>query len=132
MTNPVLVFEKGSGFHISRAGCSITGINVLPRELRPVAEPETSCLSLSRHRLQQPHVTMKRFHLIFGIAALFVFILSGQYMDKVYGHLRGMADAPRMLFRSRHIYILFASLLNLSLGTYLKPQQRDWRRGHPS
>ena len=49
-------------------------------------------------------------------------------MDKVYGHLRGMADAPRMLFRSRHIYILLASLLNLSLGTYLKHQPPDWRR----
>jgi hypothetical protein len=70
---------------------------------------------------------MRRFHLICGIAALFAFILSGQYTDKAYGHLRGMADAPRMLFRSRHIYILLASLLNLSLGTYLKPQRADWR-----
>jgi hypothetical protein len=49
-------------------------------------------------------------------------------MDKVYNHLRGMADAPRMLFRSRHIYILFASLINLGLCTYLTPQQHEGRR----
>lgn len=72
---------------------------------------------------------MKRAHLLFGIAALFAFILSGQYMDKVHGHLRGIADAPRMLFRSRHIYMLLTSLLNLGLGTYLKPQPLGWRAG---
>jgi hypothetical protein len=37
-------------------------------------------------------------------------------MDIFYAHLRGMADLPPMLFRSRHIYILLASLLNLTLG----------------
>jgi hypothetical protein len=71
---------------------------------------------------------MRRTHLIFGIAALFAFVLTGQYMDKFYNHLRGMADAPRMLFRSRHIYILLASLINLSLGTYLTPQPQEARR----
>jgi hypothetical protein len=70
---------------------------------------------------------MKRFHLIFGLVALLAFVLTGQYMDKVYHHLRGMADAPRMLFRSRHIYILLSSLLNLSLGTYLKREPPGWR-----
>ena len=71
---------------------------------------------------------MRRAHLIFGIIAVFAFILTGQYMDLGLAHLRGMADAPRMLFRSRHIYILLASLLNLGLGTYLTPQLREWRR----
>jgi hypothetical protein len=71
---------------------------------------------------------MKRLHLVFGIVVLFVFVLTGQYMDRVYAHLRGMADMPRMLFRSRHIYILLAGLLNLGLGTYLKRQPSDWRR----
>jgi len=70
---------------------------------------------------------MRRAHLIFGIAALLAFIFTGQYMDKVYNHLRGMADLPRMLFRSRHIYILLASLLNLVLGTYLPRRAAGWR-----
>ena len=71
---------------------------------------------------------MRRAHLIFGITAVFAFILTGQYMDRGLAHLRGMADAPRMLFRSRHIYILLAGLLNLGLGTYLTPQPQEWRR----
>ena len=70
---------------------------------------------------------MRRAHLVFGIAALLAFVLTGQYMDKSYNHLRGMADAPRMLFRSRHIYILLASLLNLALGTYLPERPAGWR-----
>lgn len=53
---------------------------------------------------------MKRFHLIVGIAALFAFILSGQYMEKVYNHLRGMADACGMLFRCRQVYHLAGEL----------------------
>ena len=70
---------------------------------------------------------MKRVHLILGIAAVFAFLLSGQYMDLYYGHLRGMADMPRMLFRSRHIYIMLASLINLGLATYFTRQPAGWR-----
>jgi hypothetical protein len=40
-------------------------------------------------------------------------------MDKELGHLRGMELGPRALYRSAHIYILFASLLHLMLGAYL-------------
>ena len=61
---------------------------------------------------------MKRFHLIFGLLMLVAFLLTGQYMDRFLEHLRGMADGPRMLYRSRHIYILFSALLHLGIGTY--------------
>jgi hypothetical protein len=42
-------------------------------------------------------------------------------MHHLHSHLENMADGPRMLFRSAHIYLLFASLLNLLLATYGKP-----------
>ena len=61
---------------------------------------------------------MKRFHLFFGLAIIVVFLLTGQYMDRRLDHLMYLADGPRMLFRTRHIYILMAGLLNLSLGSY--------------
>ena len=61
---------------------------------------------------------MKRFHLIFGFAVVIIFLLTGQYMDKYLGHLEGMADGPRMLYRTRHIFILLAGLLNLGIGAY--------------
>jgi len=63
---------------------------------------------------------MKRFHLIFGLVVLIVFLLTGQYMDRYLNHLEGMPDGPRMLYRTRHIFILLAALLNLGLGTYLQ------------
>lgn len=61
---------------------------------------------------------MRRFHLLFGALVVLVFVLTGQYMDRLHNHLEGYADAPRMLYRSRHIYILLAGLINLSLGAY--------------
>jgi hypothetical protein len=39
-----------------------------------------------------------------------------------------MPDAPRLLFRSAHIYLLFAALVNLLLGTYLRPAAARWAR----
>lgn len=61
---------------------------------------------------------MKRFHLIFGLLAVIAFLLTGQYMDKYYQHLTGMPDGPRMLYRTRHIFILLSGLLHLVSGAY--------------
>ncbi len=63
---------------------------------------------------------MRRLHMAVGMIALVGFILTGQYMDRVHDHLTGMPDGPRMLYRSAHIYLLFAALLNLLLGAYLR------------
>lgn len=71
---------------------------------------------------------LRRLHLIVGLAALGGFVLTGQYMDLRHAHLEGMADAPRMLFRSAHIYLLLAGLLNLVLALYLKLESATWRR----
>jgi len=65
-------------------------------------------------------------HLVVGVAGLVGFLATGQYMDRVHDHLRGMDDARRLLFRSTHIYLLFGALLNLALGLYLPPA-RGWR-----
>jgi len=63
---------------------------------------------------------MKRFHLIFGVVLLVAFLLTGQYMDRFHEHLRNMPDGPRMLYRTRHIFILFSGLLHLIIGTYFR------------
>jgi hypothetical protein len=62
-----------------------------------------------------------------GVAGVVGFLATGQYMDRVHDHLRGMSDARRLLFRSTHIYLLFGSLVNLALGLYLRPAL-GWRR----
>jgi len=61
-------------------------------------------------------VTLRRLHLLVGLATVIMFLLTGQYMNIRYDHLRGMDDATRLLFRSTHIYLLFSGLLNLALG----------------
>lgn len=66
---------------------------------------------------------MKKFHLIFGFAVVIVFLLTGQYMDRYLNHLEGMPDGPRLLYRTRHIFILLAGLLNLGIGAYFQYQR---------
>jgi ABC-type Na+ efflux pump permease subunit len=63
-----------------------------------------------------------------GAAGIVVFLVTGQYMHHVLDHLRDMADGPRMLYRSAHIYLLLISLTNLALGNYLMPQTSQIRR----
>ena len=71
---------------------------------------------------------MKRFHLIFGLLLVIIFLLIGQYMDRVHNHLQGMADGPRMLYRTRHIYILLSGLLHLGIGSYFRYRSERVRR----
>jgi hypothetical protein len=69
---------------------------------------------------------MKRLHLIIGLTVVVIFLLTGQYME--YVHNRLLPDGTRMLYRSRHIYLLLSGLLNLILGIYFVQQPRGWRR----
>lgn len=62
---------------------------------------------------------LRKTHLWVGVLGLIVFVLQGQYMDLVHGHLAGMTDAPRMLYRSSHIYLLLVAVLNVAMGIYM-------------
>ena len=50
-------------------------------------------------------------------------------MDRYLAHLEFTPDFTRMLYRSRHIYILLAGLLNLALGAYVSLAVERWRWG---
>ena len=71
---------------------------------------------------------MKKIHLIFGLLVVVAFLLTGQYMDKFHNHLVGMADGPRLLYRTRHIFILMAGLLNIGIGVYFSYRSQTWQR----
>ena len=71
---------------------------------------------------------MKKTHLIFGALVVLAFLFTGQYMDKYFNHLVGMPDGPRLLYRTRHIFILMAGLLNLGIGAYVTYRTETWRR----
>ena len=71
---------------------------------------------------------MKKAHLIFGALVVLGFLLTGQYMDKFHNHLAGVPDGPRLLYRTRHIFILLAGLLNLGIGAYFTYRIQTWQR----
>lgn len=69
---------------------------------------------------------MKKLHLILGLSVIVIFLLTGQYMEYV-GNPK-LPDGERMMYRSRHIYLLLAGLLNLGIGLYFSYRSRGWRR----
>ena len=71
---------------------------------------------------------MEKIHLIFGAFVVLGFLLTGQYMDKFHHHMVGVPDAQRLLYRTRHIFILLAGLLNLGIGAYFSYRIETWRR----
>jgi predicted permease len=71
---------------------------------------------------------MKLLHQITGILVVVVFLLTGQYLKFYYPHMEEVSDGVRMLFRSRHIYILLAGLLNICIGAYFSYHKNRWRK----
>lgn len=82
-----------------------------------------------RHEPWRPAPLLARMHLVIGLAGVVMFLATGQYMDTSLDHLRGMADAPRALYRSGHIYILLTALMHLLLGSYAAPRRGALGRG---
>jgi hypothetical protein len=71
---------------------------------------------------------MRPLHLIFGLFLLVAFLLTGQYMNYYYNHMVGAPDGLRLLYRTRHIFILLAGLLNLGIGIYFSYGRELWRK----
>jgi hypothetical protein len=70
---------------------------------------------------------MTTFHRWFGVVLTVIFIGTGQFMLRI-AHVADLAIGPRLLYRSRHIYILMAALINLALGAYFVPAHRPGAR----
>ena len=62
-----------------------------------------------------------------GVVLTVIFIGTGQYMLRI-AHVADLAIGPRLLYRSRHIYLLMAALINLTLGAYFVPAPRAGAR----
>jgi hypothetical protein len=71
---------------------------------------------------------MRRLHLAVGVFTVVAFLITGQFMRHHTPPLVDLSDSARLMFRSRHIYILAAGLVNLVLGLYLQRQAGGWRR----
>jgi hypothetical protein len=73
--------------------------------------------------------TLRTAHLVVGAITVGAFLVTGLVM---YGHeppLSTLGWSDRLLFRSRHIYILAAGLVNLALGLRYALPEGAGRRG---
>ena len=71
---------------------------------------------------------LRRVHLIVGIATIVAFVLSGQLLGHHHPSMKQLPGEVRMMYVSRHIYLLAVALVNAVLGLYLQLQPSGWRR----
>jgi hypothetical protein len=71
---------------------------------------------------------VRRIHLIIGLLGVVVFLLTGQLMKHHTPPMELLTPEVRMMYVSRHIYLLGGSLVNLVLGLYLQTHPPGWRR----
>ena len=71
---------------------------------------------------------MRRAHLLVGLLGVVAFVITGQIMAHHAPNMNALPGDVRMMFVSRHIYLLGAALVNLAMGLYLKLYAPSWRR----
>lgn len=71
---------------------------------------------------------MRRIHLIVGILGVIAFLITGQIMKHHDPRMQLLTPEIRMMYVSRHIYLLGAALVNVALGLYLQVHPPGWRR----
>lgn len=71
---------------------------------------------------------MRRIHFIVGLLGVTAFLLTGQVMKHHHPRMEELLAEVRIMYVSRHIYLLGASLVNVVLGLYLRVQPQGWRR----
>ena len=72
---------------------------------------------------------MRRIHLIWGILALLAFAVTGQVMLRHVPPMNLLSDDVRLIYRSRHIYLLGSGIANVLLGLYVVARRNLWQRG---
>jgi hypothetical protein len=60
-------------------------------------------------------VTWSRAHWLVGLLVLILFPITGQYMRHVVG-VSHLDNVPRLVFRSRHLFLLLAGVANIALS----------------
>jgi len=71
---------------------------------------------------------MRRVYLITGILAIVAFLITGAIMRTHTPPMITLTDDIRLMYRSRHLYILAGGVANLLLGLYLSINVGGWRR----
>ena len=66
--------------------------------------------------------------LLVGLISQAVFIGTGVYLMAIWTQLEQMPPAERLTNRSNHVYILFASLINLAAAGTTRMSASGWRK----
>jgi hypothetical protein len=69
----------------------------------------------------------RRLLIAIGLLGVLAFLFTGVFMRTNYA-MDTLDPGTRMLLRARHIYLLWASLLNLGVGSYFQIVPQGWRR----
>jgi hypothetical protein len=70
---------------------------------------------------------VRKLHFAVGLAGVLAFLATGLYMNAGFPDLYAGNEVMRYLYRSNHVYILLASLINVALGVHLTPAAPGWR-----
>ncbi len=73
--------------------------------------------------------TLRKSHLVVGALTVLAFLVTGMIMRMHEPPVGAMEWAERLLFRSRHIYILCAGLVNLAIGIHYTLPAKGIRYG---
>lgn len=60
-------------------------------------------------------MSWRRVHLLVGAIGLLLFLLSGQYMERI-ANVPQLDDTARMLYRSLHLYLMLSAAGNVFLA----------------
>lgn len=63
-------------------------------------------------------------YLVFGFLGLFFFIWSGKYLRLTYPDKQNLELGFRVMMRSRHIFILRISLIEIGIGVYIQQSKK--------
>jgi hypothetical protein len=69
----------------------------------------------------------RKVHFMVGLAGIAAFLGTGIYMRAGFPDLYAANEVLRYLYRSNHVYVLLASLVNVALGVHLSPVAPGWR-----
>ena len=70
---------------------------------------------------------LRKLHFAVGFAGAAAFAVTGLYMRAGFPDLYAGNEVLRYLYRSNHVYILLASLINVALGVHLAEPVPGWR-----
>ncbi|CAM3824959.1 hypothetical protein AQAU111925_07485 [Aquirufa aurantiipilula] len=61
------------------------------------------------------------FYLLIGLSSLYFFTWTGKYLNTIYPDKHNLDTRFRVMLRSRHIFILLISLIEIGIGVYIQP-----------